>query len=655
MRARLRRLLVGALVFAWLGGIEGPRALARAAAPASGPASAASTATSVTPPDQAAARVEALTAGWARALGGVEALRGITSVHQLGVVDGHGQSGDLDEWVMVDGRHRQNIDFLGRWNVLTVFDGTRGWSVDAEGVRHVLRGDDLAGEYTDAWLAAFAWAFPGRRPGTLEYGGSAAAGREERLIARPARGLPVTVVFDRAGGLPVRVETPAGDKIRTIALLDWRPVGGVLFPFGYRQSTGDIRDDVSIVLREVRLNETPPPDGFAAPPGPPPDVTFAGEGRARLDVEPALGRIFLPVTIDGRGPFTFLLDTSAPWSTLTPAVAETAALVATLDTTGVALGDAPPAGRRYVTVGALGLGQATWSGARLEVEALDGLALTAARRVDGRLGVDFLTRFVVEFEPGSHRLTLHAPESFEPLPRARVVPLRLVKGLPTLAVRLNGAVEARLLLRTSMRFPLIVSTRFGPALGLLPGAPGTRAAPLMTPAEGAALFTLGRLASLEPRIAGATDAPDLRLAGVPIALPPPDEALPLGPELAGLLGGEVLNRFHWWLDLTREELRLDPEDRVDAPFPEDCAGLTLRAEPPAYDGFTVDWVMPGGPAAAAGLRLGDHLESVNGRPAGEFRLERLIEALSRSGDSVRLTVSAAGKARKVTLRLRPLP
>lgn len=604
---------------------------------------------------EATARVEALTAAWARALGGAEALRSIASIHQVGVVDGHGQSGDLDEWVMADGRHRQYIDFLGRWNVLTVFDGTRGWSVDAEGVRHVLRGDDLAGEYSDACLATFAWRLP-EAACPLGYGGLDAARGEERLVLRPEQGLPVTLVFGREGGLPLRFETATGGRTRVIAPLDWRSVDGVLFPFGYRQSTGDIRDDVVTVLREVRLNETPPADAFAAPPGPPPDVTFAAEGRARLDVALALGRIFVPVLVDGRGPFTFLLDTAAPRSTLFEAVAQAGALPVALDTTGMAAGHVPPGGRRFVTAGRLGFGDAAWSGVRLDLEPLDGLSQSAGRRVDGRLGVDFLERFVVEVEPGAARLTLNDPALFAPAAGSFAVPLRLVKGLPTLAVRLNRRVDARLLLRTGMRFPLVLAAGLAPALQLEAGAPGTHAAPLVTPAQGAALFTIGRAQSLDfPGAARPGSAASPHLERVPAAIPPPEEALPLGPELSGLLGGDVLNRFHWCLDLTRESLQLDPESLDDhAYFAEDAAGLTFRAELPDFNAFAVDWVMPGGPAAAAGLLPGDRLESLNGRPAGEYRLERLVAALSRPGDTVRLTISRAGKNQKVVLRLRSL-
>jgi len=43
-------------------------------------------------------------------------------------------------------------------------------------------------------------------------------------------------------------------------------------PFGYRQSTGDIRDDLSTIVREIRFNETPPAGAFDAPPGPPPTL-----------------------------------------------------------------------------------------------------------------------------------------------------------------------------------------------------------------------------------------------------------------------------------------------------------------------------------------------------------------------------------------------
>ena len=82
--------------------------------------------------------------------------------------------------------------------------------------------------------------------------------------------------------------------------------------------------------------------------------------------------------------------------------------------------------------------------------------------------------------------------------------------------------------------------------------------------------------------------------------------------------------------------------------------MNLRAEPPAFDVFIVDWVMPGGPAAVAGLLPGDRLDSLDGRPAAEFRLEGLVGALAQSGKTVRFILTRDGKRQKVVLRLRPL-
>jgi C-terminal processing protease CtpA/Prc len=76
----------------------------------------------------------------------------------------------------------------------------------------------------------------------------------------------------------------------------------------------------------------------------------------------------------------------------------------------------------------------------------------------------------------------------------------------------------------------------------------------------------------------------------------------------------------------------------------------------AKAGFEVMAIMTGGPAQQAGLKVGDIITAVNGKPAGDLTLYGLREMLSKSapGTRVKLTVGKGAKAHDVSLVLRRL-
>lgn len=107
----------------------------------------------------------------------------------------------------------------------------------------------------------------------------------------------------------------------------------------------------------------------------------------------------------------------------------------------------------------------------------------------------------------------------------------------------------------------------------------------------------------------------------------------------GNIGGEVLRRFGLGLDASRGQLTLAPNAAIGAPFPGPRAGFLWRD---TGQELRVAEVLAGGPAAAAGLRVGDVLQQVDGQPIGPARGWPLRTALrAPPGTAVRL-VTAAG-------------
>ena len=83
-------------------------------------------------------------------------------------------------------------------------------------------------------------------------------------------------------------------------------------------------------------------------------------------------------------------------------------------------------------------------------------------------------------------------------------------------------------------------------------------------------------------------------------------------------------------------------------------GMTVVEEPGKHSAQVVD-VYPGGPAAAAGLRAGDRVTTINGRPVDSYlQLLRKISLLA-PGTLVRLGVQRGSAAREFTARVAERP
>jgi predicted metalloprotease with PDZ domain len=119
--------------------------------------------------------------------------------------------------------------------------------------------------------------------------------------------------------------------------------------------------------------------------------------------------------------------------------------------------------------------------------------------------------------------------------------------------------------------------------------------------------------------------------------------------LAGNVGGAVLRRFRVTFDYAHERVYFAPGGDA-GPDSFDRAGLWLV---PAGKELLVEDVIPGGPAAAAGVIPGDRIEAVDGvaltRPDLDAARERLHAGAP--GTTVRLRVRGREGRRDLAVKL----
>jgi membrane-associated protease RseP (regulator of RpoE activity) len=124
-------------------------------------------------------------------------------------------------------------------------------------------------------------------------------------------------------------------------------------------------------------------------------------------------------------------------------------------------------------------------------------------------------------------------------------------------------------------------------------------------------------------------------------------------DYAGNIGNRLLDRFHVTLDYERRTLWLAPGRRFAERDVFPRAGVQLLKQDGTVRAATV---LPGSPAADAGVLEGDEVVAIDGTPAGEWDPERVRDALDQGAIGSRHTIEVKrdGGPQKLTLILKEL-
>ncbi len=338
--------------------------------------------------------------------------------------------------------------------------------------------------------------------------------------------------------------------------------------------------------------------------------------------------VLLPVSVNGREPGWFILDTGANSCVLDKAFSRQIGLRPTAggEATGAGKGTVPY--ERYqeqvrFTIGELAF-ECPEHTIGLDLGSQPGVI---GAKVDGILGTDFFSAYTVEIDYARRVVRAYDPKAFGYSGRGARIPVTISsRRLPYLDVRVT--VDGSLTATRS----LLLDTGSQDAVDddwVL------RSRDLRTATGGVGLGQ-----TFEARSGRFSDVRigPFRLDNVPA--------------FAGgvpLVGGEALRHFTMILDWPKKELILEPNagfarDLVDS----GVAGFALRAN--ADGTATIHSVSAGAPAARAGFAAGDRISRIDGTPAAAFEFPQLQE-LFRRDRSYRIEVVRDGKSVTLTLGL----
>lgn len=342
-----------------------------------------------------------------------------------------------------------------------------------------------------------------------------------------------------------------------------------------------------------------------------------------------------------------VLDTGSSVSTLDAEWADTAARVRVV-ATGQQVQGSGTVPSSTGEVDSLRIGTVQMGRTQMALIPLGPVSRARGMRMDGTIGYDFLSRYVVEIDYRAQRLRLYRPGGWTYRGSGVEVPITLQLRLPvvqaTLAPPGRAPVTARLVLdlgsaNLAVRLfaPFVETHR----LATLPGID----APVGTGVGGT---VLGRLSRLDSMSLGT-----LRVAAPTVGLALRREGFFGTTVVDGTLGSSIFRRTTLILDYARSRVIFERAPGFDAPFEIDMSGMALAGAPGGP--VSVTYVVAGSPAAAAGITPGDVLVSVDGAPATPETLDAVRAALRTApGATRRLVLRRGGETREATITLRRL-
>lgn len=315
---------------------------------------------------------------------------------------------------------------------------------------------------------------------------------------------------------------------------------------------------------------------------------------------------------DRHGPWRYLVDTGSSVTLVSPEYAERYA------TSKAAL--APPSVRvrassgdstllPQATVRRIGVGEAYFDNADVLVKDLSDISAHLGVKIDGILGFPLFRNAILTLDYPQSRIVLTPPHLAQPVPGttikfndARRIPLIpiTVGGTTTLALIDSGSDAPLILNPYGMDLPYAVEPRSGNPVGTLAGD---------------RVPEIGRLAV------------PLRIGAY--AFPQP--IVDLTTELTAV-GGDILRYFTVTFDQTRNQVTFSRPDMEPIQMgPVRSAGM-------AFEKGATYWrvvaVVPGSPAAQAGVQPGDLVTRINGESIAQWPLQRLEPFLRRSPEVV---------------------
>lgn len=377
-----------------------------------------------------------------------------------------------------------------------------------------------------------------------------------------------------------------------------------------------------------------------------------GQHRVRFPIEICNNLVVIPIVLNGQLPLKFILDTGVRTTILTE---KSFSDILKL-TYGRHYLVAGPGGEKIVEAhvtnnvtldmpGVHGEGHAMLV---LEKDYLE-LRNYLGTDVQGVLGYEVFSRFVVEVDYERKIMTLTVPAFYHPKKKFHSLPITIQDTKPYIQapVELNNGtvINAKLLVDSGASHGLMLDPSSDTQIVL----PEKRVSSLIGRGIGGLITgQIGRIKAL--------DLASYRIENIVAYFPDPNSYIDTLKSSDvfrnGAIGGEILSRFTTVFNFPAGKIYLSKNSAFSKKFNFNMSGLTLKAKGARLRKFEVTDVRKDSAAEKIGIQNGDELFSINGLRAADLDLNSVNGYFnSRPGKRIRLELLRNGEKLTKTLVL----
>ncbi len=346
-----------------------------------------------------------------------------------------------------------------------IFNGDKGWQVDQNGAISEISGAELAMNNSAQYVQSGAYLLPDSTA-VKEYLGAESFGdhgcHHFRFV--PQSGAETEVYIDSLSGDVIGMRQKLGDITLETRQSDFRLVDGYSFPFSVDVVASVPQLSMTQLVTRCVVNT--PIDTAIFSPGDAPaahDYTFAGnKDSVVVPLSYRHNHVYIQATINDKTKVHLLLDTGAGTNILDHITTDSAGAVpeGEIAALGVAgMGKASFVKINKIDIGGLSLDSQT-------VGSMDLRSMFAAQEIsiDGILGYDFFSRFVIAFNFAESTMTVYRPGS-EPRFTETPLPITYTSKIPVVTAQV-GDTTGSFVLDMGNNSDLIVHPAFATATGL---------------------------------------------------------------------------------------------------------------------------------------------------------------------------------------------
>jgi hypothetical protein len=580
-----------------------------------------------------------------RAASGGDAWSGKTAMTETYSYVGQGLTGTtVTTFDLSNGRFVDSYD-LGPAKGAQGFDGAHAWAKDTSGtVTSQDGGSTLPLSFNEAYRDANLWWRADRGGAAIAIDTAKSDANDDVLSVTPKNGQNFEAWFDRKSHLLVRLFEQQGAAPTTSTLSDYRSIGGAMIAGKIVQSTGNAKYDQTQALLSATFLPAQEDAFFAQPKVAIHDASIAnGAHEAVLPFKLINNHIFAYVKIDGKGPYLFIFDTGGV-NVVTPPLAKSLGLKVEgkMEARGAGSGTMETG---LTKVDKVELGDATVMAQTFAAFPLDALSDVEGFDQSGMIGFETFRRFVTRIDYGAHTITLIDPKYFDAKDAGVAVPLKFDGNVAEIDATYDG-IAGVFQLDTGARTSLTLTSAFV-AKHELRAHEGKGV-------EAATGWGVGGVTRSYVERTGTLSIANIDIKGAVVQLSTDTGGAMAESDLAGNIGAGILKRFVLTLDYEHNVVYVKPAAGPIADLDTfDRAGLWINRD---VKGFKIVDITAHAPAEEAGLKAGDIVTAVDGKPATSLEVYDLRLRLRNDapGTKVSLTIERAGETSTHIITLRDL-